>query len=340
MQSTFLDRARETGSRRSSPGGGWLAALFGGSSWLTAVGLLMVADLGISVLGLIVDPAVITGAPAWMKPLKFAVSTALFCFTVAWMIGQLKRTRRFAGWMGRALAVALTLEIVLIDLQAGRHTTSHFNFTTRLDSMIFGAMGLGIAVVLLATVALLVASCVERYEDRALGWAIRLGLVLALAGMGVGPLMTMPTPEQLAAQRVTGGRMAHIGAHTVGGPDGGAAMPVTGWSADHGDLRIAHFIGLHGMQVLLLGWWLALGLRGGGRRGVSDLGVVIAAAFSCALAFVVTLTQALRGQPLLRPEGGIAELWIAWGLLNLAGGVWLLVARGGAKAGLMKENAG
>jgi hypothetical protein len=117
-------------------------------------------------------------------------------------------------------------------------------------------MGMGIFVVLLSTVLILVAACLERFCNRSLGWAIRLSLALSLAGMGTGVLMTLPTPQQLQAAE-QGKGMPRVGAHTVGAPDGGPGMSVTGWSADHGDLRIAHFVGLHAMQLLLLGWWLA-----------------------------------------------------------------------------------
>jgi hypothetical protein len=91
------------------------------SPWLTWVGALMLLDIVVSLIGLLVDPTIITGAPAWLKPLKFAISTSLFCFNVAFMIGKLKRTRRFSNILGQILAVAMTLEIVLIDLQAARH---------------------------------------------------------------------------------------------------------------------------------------------------------------------------------------------------------------------------
>jgi hypothetical protein len=296
-----------------------LSSLYADSPWLTVTGMLMLADILLSLIGLIVDPTVITAAPAWMKPLKFGISTSLFSFTVAWMIGRLSRTRRFALIISRPLSVALILEIVLIDMQAARHTTSHFNFTTSFDAAVFGIMGMGIGVVSLATTLLLVAACLERFPNHAQGLAIRLGLLIALASMGVGGLMTLPTPEQLAAMQASGHATAHIGAHTVGAADGGPSMPVTGWSADHGDLRIAHFLGLHAMQVLLLVLWLA-------RNRVIRMQtrLVLAAAACTGIAFAEVLWQALRGQPLLRPDSLTLTAWSIWAAATLAFVIWAI----------------
>src|SRR5437867_3161793 len=78
---------------------------------LTATGLLMLAGLIAALAGLWLDPRVITGAPAWLKPAKFAASTAIYTLTLAWMFTYLPdwlRTRRVVGW---ATAVILVLEV-------------------------------------------------------------------------------------------------------------------------------------------------------------------------------------------------------------------------------------
>jgi hypothetical protein len=134
-------------------------------------------------------------------------------------------------------------------------------------------------------------------------------------------MMTMPTPQQLATQHPVQGRLPHMGAHTVGAPDGGPGIPVTGWSADHGDLRIAHFIGLHAMQVLLLAWWL---IPANAWSETRQIRFICGTATSIAIAFGVVLWQALRGLPLLRPDTPILAGWESWLAVTLILALWSL----------------
>ena len=55
--------------------------LWRGDRRLTATGLTMLAVLAATGVGLLVDPRDIGGAPAWMKPAKFAASIGIYTLT-------------------------------------------------------------------------------------------------------------------------------------------------------------------------------------------------------------------------------------------------------------------
>src|SRR5688572_28322345 len=115
--------------------------LWRGSPPLTAVGVLMIGVAALSLGGILGDPRIVAGVPAWLKPFKFAVSTAVYSLTLAWIFGFLTdwpRLRRFVGW---TTAIVFVLEVAIIDAQAWRGTASHFNASTPLDRTLFIIMG-------------------------------------------------------------------------------------------------------------------------------------------------------------------------------------------------------
>jgi hypothetical protein len=284
---------------------------------LTAVGLLMVGALAVSLAGVWVDPRMITGAPAWLKPVKFAASMAIYTLTLSWVFTYLpawRRTRRIVGW---TTAVVMVLELIVIDLQAWRGTTSHFNVGTTLDATLFSVMGAAIVLQTLTSVAVAVALWRQPFADRALGWALRLGLSLTIIGAATGGLMTRQTAAQLDEARATR-RIAIAGAHTVGAPDGGPGLPGTGWSREHGDLRVAHFVGLHAVQVLPV-VALLIRRRIGPEAALVRLTMTAAASYSAL--FGILLWQALRAQPLLAADATTLSVVVAWGMLTGAA-VW------------------
>src|SRR3954464_479529 len=100
------------------------------SKALTAVCVVMLPVFVLSVAGIFLDPRIITGVPAWLKPAKFAVSIAIYCFTLTWVFSYLPewvKTRRIVGIL---TAAVFMIEIAIIDFQAWRGTTSHFNVST------------------------------------------------------------------------------------------------------------------------------------------------------------------------------------------------------------------
>ncbi len=275
-----------------------LNRLWRGSAPLTVTGLVMIVALAGAFVGLAVDPRTISGVPAWLKPAKFAASIALYAFTLAWIFSLIPQWTRTRLIVGRMTTVVMVLEMAIISLQAFRGVPSHFNVATIFDGVLLTVMGAAIVVQTFSSVAVAFALWRQRLADRALGWALRLGMTITIVGALSGGLMTKPTHQQLEAARA-GTAMTVAGAHTVGAPDGGPALPGTGWSTDHGDLRVPHFLGLHALQALPI---VALVL---GRRRVSDavrVRLTLTASASYAALFGILLSQALRGQPVLAPD--------------------------------------
>ena len=265
---------------------------------LMATAAIMTAALVWAAAGLLLDPRTIAGAPAWLKPAKFAISIAIYTFTLTWIFGYLSdrpTLQRLVSWSTSSI---LIMEVAIINLQAWRGTTSHFNVGTVLDTTLFSLMGIGILLQTLIAAALCIALWNHRFADPALGWAIRLGLTISLIGASTGGLMVRPTAEQLATAHETG-RLVVSGAHTVGAPDGGPGLPGTKWSLEHGDLRVAHFLGLHALQALPA---VALVLFSLGWTEERRTRMVLAAAASYGALFVIILWQALRGQSVVRPD--------------------------------------
>ncbi|MER7534314.1 hypothetical protein ABTX77_05940 [Streptomyces sp. NPDC097704] len=276
----------------------------------------------VSAVGIVVDDRMLVGVPIWTKPFKFSVSFVAYGLSLAWMLSLLPRGRRAGWWAGTVLTVASVVEMVLITLQVVRGTQSHFNQATPFDTAVFQIMGGTVAVLWLCALAIAVLLLRARILDRAMAWAVRLSSLIALAGAAVGFLMVRPTPEQLATDNPT-----IVGAHSVGVPDGGPSMPITGWASNGGDLRIPHFFGMHALQLLplLLIALTALATRFPGLVRLADervrLRLTLTASAAYAATFVLLTWQALRGQALFAPDGA-----------TLAGAAAIVLAGGAAAA--------
>jgi hypothetical protein len=116
--------------------------------------------------------------------------------------------------------------------------------------------------------------------------------------------------------------MTISGAHSVGGPDGGPGLPVTGWSSEYGDVRVAHFVGLHAIQALAL---LALGVGRWRRPESARVRLVFAAAASYASVFGLLLWQALRGQSVAVPDSAALMALAIWAAATAAVVGWIVV---------------
>ncbi|MDQ3226270.1 MAG: hypothetical protein M3Q50_06550 [Chloroflexota bacterium] len=278
-----------------------------GQAWrrnrpLVVLVLGMLAVLAIALIGLVIDPRVITGAPAWLKPAKFAISIAVYGATLLWLLTFLSDRPRLVMAVSWGVAITLGVEMVLIVMQAARGVTSHFNQTTAFDAAVFSVMGASISALWLLTALVAIVLMRRRFAVGPIVWGVRIGLIAGLIGMAVAFLMVRPTPEQ-ETLATTMGSSAPNGAHAIGVADGGPGLPVVGWSTEGGDLRAPHFIGLHALQVLsLLG--IALVRYAPEWLSMRDRSQLVGIAGISWIALTLLLTwQALRGQSIIAPDG-------------------------------------
>lgn len=269
--------------------------------------LAMAALVAICLAGTAFDPREIAGTSVWIKPAKFALSTLVYAGSMLWILGQ-TRPSRVARIIAAVTAVALGVEVIIITAQAARGVTSHFNMSTYTDAFLFSVMGVFILVVWIANVAAVVLALRERWTDPVHAWSLRLALIVTLTAAIPGVLMTLPSSEQRASIE-QGNHVQTIGAHTVGAPDGGPGLPFIGWSTTHGDLRPAHFLALHALQIIpLAGWWISRRRRFSQRTRLAWLAILS----STYLVAVCVLTwQALRGEPVVHPGPTTLAVWAA-----------------------------
>ena len=291
--------------------------------WLS---IALAALVPVAILGAIFDDRVLLGHPIWMKPLKFAISLALYCGTLSWMLTLQRRGRRLGWWMGTLIAVGIAVEMVLVMLQVVfRGRQLHFNMSTPSDALIHNIMPAAIYLVWAALFVVGVQLLFDKPGDRALRWSIRLALGTTLVGMALANLMFRATPAQEAEAAATG-KQLHFGSHSVGVEDGGPGLPITGWSTDGGDLRIGHFLGVHALQAIPL---LALGLVLLARRFPAlrpegpRVALVFVGSASYATLMGLVTWQALRAESIAHPGATTLTAVACW--LGTTIGLALLV---------------
>lgn len=277
---------------------------------LTILLLGMLAMFVVAFVGMVFDPRVITGAPAWMKPAKFAISIAIYGATLLWLLRFIPDRPRLVAVLSWSALLGFGIEMALITLQVVRGTTSHFNQATAFDATVFSIMGAVIVGMWLLNLIVAVLLFRRQFAAPSIVWGVRMGLTAALVGMAVAFLMPQPTPAQESRMDATGSSPI-IGAHAVGVDDGGPGLPFVGWSTIGGDLRVPHFVGLHGLQALpFIGWLLASFAPAWlSPRGRAQLAIIAGLAWIGLTLLLVW--QALRGQPLIAPDGQTLVAFVA-----------------------------
>lgn len=236
-------------------------------------GWACLAGAFISGLLILLTDTQVLGINAWIKPFKFFLSSFLFVWTMGWLLGYLTTTPVITVYTWVVIGV-MAFELIYITWQAAQGQLSHFNVSTQFHGTMFSLMGFAISIMTLFTAYIGYLFFIGDFPElpTAYLWGIRLGILLFVVFAFEGGLM--------------GARLSH----TVGAPDGGSGIPLLNWSLTHGDLRIAHFVGMHALQVLpLLGYYVFSTSRS-----------VILVAIVYGLIALMVMIQALNGVPLVR----------------------------------------
>ncbi|HEY1601994.1 MAG TPA: hypothetical protein VGG64_20495 [Pirellulales bacterium] len=256
---------------------------------LARMGWFQIALLALMLVAMVFDHRTLLGLNVWIKPSKFAVSIAIYVWTLAWFMPYLTGVRWAKALIRWGTVVAMVTEIVCIAGQAARGKTSHFNHDSEFDGNVFGMMGLAIAFSTLLDVLLLILFFVRNVPlATTYLWGIRCGIFGAILAAGVGVMM------------------AGNGAHSVAGQDGGPGLPIVNWSTQSGDLRVAHALLLHALQILpLAGFALSRARKPATPRGVMAGFVLLTTLY--ALLCAAMFRQAVAGRSLVGRYFSVTE---------------------------------
>ena len=205
------------------------------SPFLYWVVLIHVISTLLCIIGFSIDDRILLGVNVWIKPLKFSISGAIYVATVGYLITLYPYSQRKKSVINNTVAVTMLIELIIIVGQAARGVKSHYNMESPIDGILFGLMGFFVGVNVLIMLLFIIDTIRKKlHTTKAIQWAILMGWLVVFFGSWIG------------------GQMISQMAHNVGVADGGVGLPLVNWSTAAGDLRVAHFFGLHGIQLIPL----------------------------------------------------------------------------------------
>ena len=312
----------------AEPTGNLLTRLWQTSRFLSASIMLFALFIPISLLGMVFVSAEIDNALIWAKPLKFSISIVFYCITLLWMLSLTTRWQKLRTTIAVVVGANLMFDGVWVIVQTVRGVRSHFNFSTAFDGAFYGLVGTSINIVMAFNVLAIILVLAQRLKNKPLQWALVFGLAATMVGGFSATFMTMPTDTQLAALEA-GEQLDVIGAHSVGVADGGPGLPLLGWSTEGGDIRVPHFVGLHGLQIIPLVGVLINRLWGKRMPSKHRSGLIALAGLGYIGLTLLLLWQALRGQSVIAPD--TTTLTAFAGLLATVAAIATIIVKSGSR---------
>jgi hypothetical protein len=203
------------------------------SKALLAYGALMALALVLFFVISLNDERTIRDVGIWAKPMKFMAATALFAWTTVWLttIAQTSvDVGRAFKWIAALIISTSLFEVVYITYQASHGVASHYNTNTLAHALLFGVMALA-AFALTASQAWL-AWEIWNKKNASTPFVITVAVV---TGLTLTFMLSTVSGFMLGASQ----------------PPSGQGLPVLGWHM-RGDIRPAHFLGVHAQQFIPL----------------------------------------------------------------------------------------
>lgn len=220
------------------------------------------------------------GVNIWVKPLKFSISIAIYLLTLGYLITKYPYSNRKKLIINHITAWTLLFEFAIIAYQGARGVQSHYNATTNFDAILFLLMGVMVVINTVILVVFIFDTIRLKLDTtKAMQWAILIGWIIFFFGSWVG------------------GQMVSQVGHNVGVADGGAGLPIVNWSTKGGDLRVAHFFALHGLQIIpLFALWISKKRSFSSRNQIITV-TVFALLFASLIGYI--FYQAKQGIPII-----------------------------------------
>jgi hypothetical protein len=246
---------------------------------MLVMGLIMFALTVLLTIYLPFNEHIVLGINSMFKPIKFAISIGVYALTFALLLPLWQDQKTVNKFVLLAI-VTMVYEQAIITGQALRGSLSHFNNQKVPDRIMYMLMGVMITWLTVYTLILTIRFISQK--SIAISKPLRLSIIYGLLLFVIFSFW--------------GGLMSALNTHTYGGPMGGKGLPLVNWSIDFGDLRVAHFFGLHAIQIIPL-----FGIFISSIKTSQQLKVILIKTFSLIyLAFLTfTALQAFRSIPFI-----------------------------------------
>ena len=255
-----------------------LKKIFIQNSILFNLGIAMLAIFFLLLCYYPFNNVAVLGVNSVEKPMKFALSIWIYSWTMALILNYIKDVRKVKIYSWVAV-ICMSFEQAAISFQAIQGELSHFNKTSTFGIILFSLMGIFILTITIWTAYIAYIFIKQKIYDLqpAIALSIKIGLIY------------------FVVFSLFGGYISSLAGHTIGTTDGSKGLWFLNWSTTFGDLRVAHFFGIHSLQIIPL-FGLALSKYLDSKKSKMTV-LVFSLIYLCFILFV--LVQGLRGIPFI-----------------------------------------